>query len=101
MIFRKANKTCYVYEMVKSQTYAVSSDTLLPLDKESRTRGNSQKLKKQRFNTIIRKKFFSLRITGYWNGLPDDIIQSKSVISDSDFRFSFLSIAYVQFILHW
>ena len=30
-------------------------DTLLPLDAESRTRGNSQKLKTQRLNTIIRK----------------------------------------------
>ena len=44
----------------KNQMYAVNSDTLLPLEKESRTRGNSQKLKKQRFNTTIRKQFFSL-----------------------------------------
>ena len=59
--------------------YAVNSDTLLPLEKESCTRGNSQKLKKQRFNTTIRKQLFSLRVTGYWNGLSDDIITSKSL----------------------
>ena len=58
---------------------AVSSDTLLPLGKVSFTRGNSQKLKKQRFNASIRKKCFSLRVTDYWNGLPDDIIASKSL----------------------
>ncbi len=63
----------------KNQMYAVNSDTLLPLEKESRTRGNSEKLKKQRFNTTIRKQFFSLSVTGYWNGLPDDIIMSKSL----------------------
>ena len=63
----------------KNQMYAGNSDTLLPLEKESRTRGNSQKLKKQRFNTTIRKQFFSLRVTDYWNGLSDDIITSKSL----------------------
>ena len=63
----------------KNQIYAVNSDTLLPLEKESRTRGNSQKLKKQRFNTTIRKQFFSLRVTDYWNGLPEDIITSASL----------------------
>ena len=58
--------------------YAVNSDTLLPLEKESRTsRGNSQKLEEQRFNTTIRKQFFSLRVTDHWNGLSDDIITSK------------------------
>ena len=59
--------------------YAVSSDTLLPLENKSRTRGNSQKLKKQRFETNIRKQLFSLRVTDYWNGLPDDIATSKSL----------------------
>ena len=63
----------------KNQIYAVNSDTLLPLEKESRTRGNSQKLKKQRFNTTIRKQFFGLRVADYWNGLPEDIITSASL----------------------
>ena len=62
-----------------SQMYVVNSDTLLPLDKESRTRGNSQKLKKQRFSTNSRKQFSSLRVTDFWNGLLDDIITSKSL----------------------
>ena len=39
----------------KNKMYAVNRDTLPPLEKESRMRGNSQKLKKQRFNTAIRK----------------------------------------------
>ena len=63
----------------KNQMYAVNSDTLLPLEKESRTRGNSQKLKKQSFKTTIRRQFFSLRVTNYWNGLPYDIITSASL----------------------
>ena len=63
----------------KNQMYAVNSDTLVPLEKESRTRGNSQKLKKQSFNTTIKKQFFCLRVTGYWNGLSDNIITSKSL----------------------
>ena len=47
----------------KNQMNAVNSDTQLPLEKESCTRGNSQKLKKQRLNTNIRKRFFSLSVT--------------------------------------
>ena len=48
-----------------SKFNAVNSDTLLPLDKESRIRRNNQKNSKQ---------FFS-----YWNGFPDDSITSKSL----------------------
>ena len=53
LVYRRLRADLIEAFKFKSQTYAVNSDTLLPLDKESRTRGNCQKLKKQRFNTII------------------------------------------------
>ena len=63
----------------KNQMYAGNSGTLLSLEKESCARENSQMLKKQRLNTAIRKHFLSLRVTDYWNGLPDYIIKSKTL----------------------
>ena len=74
----KCLQTVYTTNLTTVILY-YNSDTLLPLEKESRTRGNSQKLKKQSFKTTIRRQFFSLRVTNYWNGLPDDIITSASL----------------------
>ena len=36
----------------KNQLHVVNSDTVIALEKESRARGNSQKLKKQRFKAL-------------------------------------------------
>ena len=41
---------------------------------DSKTRGNNQHLTKQKFDTAIKKKFSSLRVTNNWNSLPDYII---------------------------
>ena len=45
------------------------------------TRGNSLKLTKSHNKLDIRNNFFSQRIIYCWNSLPDDVVQSLSVIS--------------------
>ena len=44
-----------------------------------RGRGNSKKIKKQRFKLDIRKYFFSQRVINLWNQLTDDIVECESL----------------------
>jgi len=47
--------------------------------KSCRTRGHSFKLKKRRFNTDLRRHFFSERIVNIWNALDDDLVCASSL----------------------
>ncbi|KAK4820933.1 hypothetical protein QYF61_008654 [Mycteria americana] len=39
-----------------------------------RTRGNGHKVKHKRFRPNIRKHFFTVRVTEYWNRLPREVM---------------------------
>ena len=45
------------------------------------TRGHSQKLVKKRSRLEVRKNFFSQRVVNAWNGLPQSVVDAKSVNS--------------------
>lgn len=47
---------------------------------DTQTRGNSMKLKKPRALKTFRKNSFCVRTINKWNSLPDDIVNSKTVL---------------------
>ncbi len=61
--------------------YDFDPTTLFKLRKDSVTRGNDQKLYKQRSRLNIRKYSFTHRVVDVWNSLPNSVIQAKTVYS--------------------
>ena len=57
------------------------ADVVPPLTRnfDSRTRGNSLKLKVERCNYNVRKYSFCNRVVNVWNCLPDSVVMSTSV----------------------
>ena len=54
---------------------------LMEMNKESRTRGHTMKLKIIRSKIEIRRNFFTNRIKKRWNGLSQEIINLKTIDS--------------------
>ena len=60
--------------------YRVEMDArFMKMNTESRTRGHNMKLKISRSKIVIRKHFFTNRIKKRWNGLSQEIINSKAI----------------------
>ena len=53
----------------------------LPRNYDSRTRGNSLKLLHMRPRYDLRKYYFSSRVVGAWNALPDSVVLCQSINS--------------------
>jgi hypothetical protein len=57
----------------------VNMNDLFTFSEDDRTRGHCAKLFRQRCRLDCRKNFFTNRVVGLWNSLPDSILQCSSV----------------------
>ena len=64
----------------------VTTNTIFQFNKNSRLRGHSLKISKQRVNKTKFASFFSNRVVNNWNKLPNYIINSKTI---NEFKNSF------------
>ena len=54
-------------------------EDLFELNQESKSRGHTLKIKKQRSRLNVRKHFFTNRIVDMWNNLTEEIISAKNL----------------------
>ena len=72
-----------VYNMFNGSIRMDWTNFYTPAPDDAVTRGHSKKLRKPVANTAHRQRFFSHRIIDLWNGLPEDVISSKTT---NDFK---------------
>ncbi len=66
---------------ILNQFGKINPGKLFEMNNATVTRGNGMKLKGQRYNTIARKSYFSVRVVDHWNRLPASVVCSDSVDS--------------------
>lgn len=76
---RNSGDMIATYKIMNGQLRVTSS--LLEINKDSRTRGHSKKLKIKRTRTESRRNFFTRRVCSKWNDLGQQVIDSPSVVS--------------------
>jgi len=69
-----------VYKMVNG-TSGIHFDSFFEYDTDGRTRGHSKKLRKKRFNTDLRKYFFTDCIVNIWNALDERTVTAATLNS--------------------
>ena len=64
---------------VYKYTHGLYKVSALPVEVEEKTtRGHNYKLKKKRYSTTLRLKFFSMRVVNAWNSLPH-VVNAASI----------------------
>ena len=66
---------------ILNQFDKINPDKLFEINNATVTRGNGKKLKGQRYNTIARKSYFSVRIVDHWNKLPASVVCAETINS--------------------
>ncbi|GCC19456.1 hypothetical protein chiPu_0000004 [Chiloscyllium punctatum] len=57
----------------------VDARKLFPLGEETRTRGHSLRIRGSKFRTEMRRHFFSQRVVGLWNSLPQSAVDAGTL----------------------
>ena len=57
----------------------VDAGRIFPMVGESRTRGHSLRIRGRSFRTEMRIHFFTLRVVGLWNSLPQEVVDAKTL----------------------
>ena len=68
--------------MIKTYKYindCYDVKSVLRMDTHGKTRGYEVKIFTERHNTNFRKRAFSIRVALYWNRLPRDVVNAKSL----------------------
>jgi len=65
----------------------VKFQNFFELDTCSKTRGHFLKLKKNRFNSNVRRHFFTERIINIWNNLDEQTVSASSLNSFKYFKY--------------
>eukprot|EP00745_Piridium_sociabile_P035972 TRINITY_DN63634_c0_g1_i2.p1 TRINITY_DN63634_c0_g1~~TRINITY_DN63634_c0_g1_i2.p1 ORF type:complete len:797 (-),score=144.14 TRINITY_DN63634_c0_g1_i2:185-2575(-) len=56
-------------------------DKLLERDSNTKTRGHSKKLKKNRVESTCQRNFFAVRVVNAWNSLPESVVSAPTLSS--------------------
>jgi hypothetical protein len=69
-----------VYKLISSGYDSELAGLLVPA-LHSRTRGHSRKLYPPKCRTSLRKIFFTVRVVGVWNGLPERVVNAPNLFA--------------------
>jgi len=68
-----------LYAFPYPKAYRKAGEGLLVRNYSDRTRGNSFKLKEERFRLDIRKKFFTMKVMRWWHRMPKEAVGAPSL----------------------
>ena len=57
----------------------VEASKFFEMRQPGRTRGHTMKIFKPRARLLTRQRFFSIRVIDLWNGLPQNVVDAKTV----------------------
>ena len=57
----------------------VEASKFFEMRQSGRTRGHTMKIFKPRARLLTRQRFFSIRVIDLWNGLPQNVVDAKTV----------------------
>ena len=70
-------KTCKIISGLED----LNSSQFFTRSNMNNLRGHSLKIYVEHFRKVIRKEFFSQRVIDQWNGLPEEVVEAKTLNS--------------------